>query len=218
MNSVSLSPSFASPFQGYGPLSAIHPGLCLAGCREQLLLVLLAVLICSTDRSHSVCAEQTTPSNRPNIVLIIADDLGWSDLRCYGSDLHETPNIDRLVRQGVRFTDAYAASPVCSPTRASIMTGKHPARLHMTTWYGDAVDPSVNKEKDPILITPHSEHNLPHEEVTIAEVLKEAGYATAHVGKWHLGDSDHSPLTQGFDVNIGGTFSGCPASFFYPRR
>ena len=162
------------------------------------------------------CAADATDRRPLNVLLLLVDDLGWADLGCYGNDLHETPNIDRLVRQSVRFTDAYAASPVCSPTRASIMTGKHPARLHMTTWHGDAVDPSVNKEKNPILITPHSEHNLSHEEVTIAEVLKEAGYATAHVGKWHLGDPAHYPLTHGFDVNIGGTFSGCPASFFYP--
>ena len=188
----------------------------LAGCRKQLLLILFAFLICSEDRSPSVCAEQSTPSNQPNIVLILADDLGWADLGCYGADLHETPNIDRLTQTGVRFTDAYAASPVCSPTRASIMTGKHPARLHMTTWYGDAVDPSVNKEKKPKLVVPHSEHNLPHKEVTFAEVLKDAGYVTAHLGKWHLGDPEHYPQTQGFDVNIGGTFSGCPASFFHP--
>ena len=188
----------------------------LVGCRRQLLPILLVFLICSADRSKPVCGEQTTPSNQPNIVLILADDLGWADLGCYGADLHETPNIDRLARLGVRFTNAYAASPVCSPTRASIMTGKHPARLHRTTWYGDAVDPSVNREKNPKLIVPHSEHNLPHEEVTVAEVLKGAGYATVHLGKWHLGDPEHYPQTQGFDVNVGGTFSGCPASFFHP--
>ena len=150
--------------------------------------------------------------SRPNFVFILADDLGWADLRCYGCDLHETPNIDKLTRQGMRFTDAYAAAPVCSPTRASIMTGKYPARLHMTIWYESSANPSRNRK----LIPPVTQGNMPHEQVTIAEVLKDAGYFTAHVGKWHLGDAAHYPQTQGFDVNIGGTFWGAPTTFFYP--
>jgi len=148
----------------------------------------------------------------PNFVFILVDDLGWADIGCYGSDLHETPNIDRLARQGMRFTDAYAAAPVCSPTRASIMTGKCPARLHITIWY----EASANPPQGQRLIPPVTQGNLPHEQVTIAEVLKEAGYCTAHVGKWHLGDAGHYPETQGFDVNVGGTFWGAPATFFYP--
>jgi arylsulfatase A len=152
------------------------------------------------------------PSPHPNFVFILADDLGWADLGCYGSDLHETPNIDRLARQGMRFTDAYAAAPVCSPTRASIMTGKCPARLHMTIWYEASANPPRNRK----LIPPVTQGNLPHEQVIIAEVLKDAGYFTAHVGKWHLGDAGHYPQTQGFDVNIGGTFWGAPATYFYP--
>jgi len=149
-----------------------------------------------------------------NFVFILADDLGWSDVGCYGSDLHETPNIDRLARQGMRFSDAYAAAPVCSPTRASIMTGKYPARLHLTTWYEASANPPQGRK----LVPPVTQGNLPHEQVTIAEVLKEAGYFTAHVGKWHLGDAGHYPETQGFDVNIGGTFWGAPATYFYPYR
>ncbi|MHC4120667.1 MAG: sulfatase [Planctomycetota bacterium] len=149
---------------------------------------------------------------RPNFVFILVDDLGWADVGCYGSDLHETPNIDRLARQGMRFTDAYAAAPVCSPTRASIMTGKYPARLHMTIWYEASANPPRGRK----LIPPVTQGNLPHEQVTIAEVLKQAGYFTAHVGKWHLGDAAHYPQTQGFDVNIGGTFWGAPYTFFYP--
>ncbi|MHC4584719.1 MAG: sulfatase [Planctomycetota bacterium] len=156
------------------------------------------------------CDDET--SRRPNIVFILVDDLGWSDVGCYGSDLHETPNIDRLARQGMRFTDAYAAAPVCSPTRASIMTGKYPARLHMTIWYESSVNPPKNRR----LIPPVTQGNMPHEQVTIAEVLKKAGYFTAHVGKWHLGNASHYPETQGFDVNIGGTFWGAPTTFFYP--
>ena len=167
----------------------------------------------------SNASDNRTTGTRPlNIVFVVVDDLGWADLGCYEADLHETPRIDGLAQQGMRFTDAYAAAPVCSPTRASIFTGKHPSRLHMTIWYGAAVDPEVNKEKNPKLITPACEHNLPLDQVTIAEVLRRADYATWHVGKWHVGDPDHYPMAQGFDVNIGGNFCGCPKSFFYPFR
>ena len=157
----------------------------------------------------AVAAEQ----DRPNVVLILADDLGWSDLGCYGADLHESPRIDRFATEGVRFTAAYAA-PVCSPTRAALMTGKHPARLHMTIWYEASADPPRNRP----LVPPVTVGNLPHDEVTIAEALREAGYATAHIGKWHLGDAAHYPETQGFDVNVGGTFWGAPSTHFFPFR
>ncbi len=157
-------------------------------------------------------AQYGTPSKPTNFLLILADDLGWSDLGCYGSDLHETPNIDRFARQCVKFKHAYAAAPVCTPTRASIMTGKYPARLHMTVWYESSANPPRNRK----LIPPITVGDMPHSEVTIAEVLHEAGYLTAHVGKWHLGDAAHYPQTQGFDVNIGGTFWGAPTTFFYP--
>ncbi|MFH1744423.1 MAG: sulfatase [bacterium] len=154
-------------------------------------------------------------SKSPNIVFILVDDLGWSDLACYGADLHETPNIDRLAGQSMRFTNAYAASPVCTPTRASIMTGKHPARLHMTVWRENTLREPDRSRK---LIPPQCVSDLPHEEFTIAEALKQAGYQTAHVGKWHLGAATHYPETQGFDVNIGGTIWGAPNTYFYPYR
>ena len=147
-----------------------------------------------------------------NFIFIVADDLGWSDLVCYGADLHETPNIDRLAQKGTRFTDAYAASPVCSPTRASLMTGKYPARLHMTIWREASKNPPQNRK----LIPPITVGDLPHEQTTIAEVFLKAGYQTAHIGKWHLGGAGHYPQTHGFDVNIGGTLWGAPATFFYP--
>ncbi|MBI3849482.1 MAG: sulfatase [Verrucomicrobia bacterium] len=149
-----------------------------------------------------------------NILFILADDLGWSDVGCYGGDLHETPNIDRLARQGVRFTDAYAAAPVCSPTRASLMTGKHPARLHLTTWYEAAANPPRNRK----LIPPVTVANLPHTETTVAKTLQSAGYLTALVGKWHLGEAAFYPETHGFDINIGGTHWGAPQTYFYPYR
>ena len=149
---------------------------------------------------------------RPNFVFILVDDMGWTDLGVYGSDLHETPRIDAFAAGSMRFTNAYAASPVCSPTRASILTGKHPARLHMTVWREAAKNPPLNRK----LVPPVTADSLPHEEVTVAEVLREAGYVTAHVGKWHLGTAEFYPQTQGFDYNVGGTLWGAPQSFFYP--
>ncbi|MBZ2185430.1 MAG: sulfatase [Bryobacter sp.] len=151
---------------------------------------------------------------RPNIVLVLADDLGWADLGVNGADLHETPQLDRLAREGVQFRQAYAPSPVCSPTRASILTGKHPARLGMTIWHEAAAAPA----RDRRMLGAASEPNLALGEKTLAECLREAGYGTALVGKWHLGTGGHSPEAQGFDINIGGTHWGAPPSFFAPYR
>lgn len=148
----------------------------------------------------------------PNLVFILVDDLGWSDLGVYGSDLHETPRIDEFAAGAVRFTNAYSASPVCTPTRASILTGKHPARLRMTVWREAAKNPPLRRK----LLPPVTSDSLPHEEVTLAEVLREAGYVTAHVGKWHLGTAEYYPQTQGFDYNVGGTLWGAPQTFFFP--
>ena len=149
------------------------------------------------------------PRKRPNFVFFLIDDLGRQDLGCFGSPFYETPNIDRLAAQGMRFTNAYAACPVCSPTRASIMTGKYPARLGITDWIGAPQKPTAYRD------------HLPLEEVTVAEVLQEAGYATGYVGKWHLATSgadrrQYYPDRQGFDINIGGDNSGSPPTYFYP--
>lgn len=148
----------------------------------------------------------------PNIVFILIDDMGYADLGCYGSDFHETPNLDALAAGGIRFTDAYAAAPVCSPTRASIMTGKYPARLHLTNFLKGTLSP----EDSTILTAPYADQ-LPLEETTIAEALRSAGYATCCVGKWHLGDKGFWPEDQGFDVNIGGSSSGMPKSYRWPQ-
>jgi arylsulfatase A len=152
-------------------------------------------------------------SRPPNVVFLLADDLGWADLGCYGADLHETPRLDQLAREGVRFSQAYMM-PVCSPSRAAILTGRHAARLHLTIWREGALTPPNDRK----LLPPPAITDLPPGEVTLAEVLKAAGYLTFHVGKWHLGDADHSPETQGFDLNIGGTHWGAPATYFYPFR
>jgi len=133
----------------------------------------------------------------PNIVFILADDLGWKDLACYGNLHTETPNIDALAQSGIRFTNAYAACPVSSPTRASIMTGKYPARLQLTNFIaGNRTDPASTVL--PATWKPY----LEAKEITIAELLKEAGYSTGMVGKWHLGGNDSiAPWNQGFDYS-----------------
>ncbi|MGE3808378.1 MAG: sulfatase, partial [Gemmataceae bacterium] len=150
---------------------------------------------------------------KPNIIVILVDDLGWTDLACFGSDLYETPNLDRLASQGMKFTDGYAACTVCSPTRAAMMTGKYPARLHITDW--------IHGHKRPFakLAIPKWTEYLPREEVTVAEALKQAGYTTAHIGKWHLGDKQEGwPDQHGFDVNLGGYERGQPPSYFSPYK
>lgn len=144
----------------------------------------------------------------PNFVFFLIDDLGFRDLGVFGSTFHLTPNIDALARSGMRFNQAYAASPVCSPTRASILTGKHPARLDITDWIGGA-------QRGELVPADYVRY-LPEEEITLAEVLRGNGYATGYFGKWHLGDAPHLPEGQGFDLNVGGTGAGQPASYFYP--
>ena len=147
-----------------------------------------------------------------NFVFILIDDMGWRDVGYNGSELFETPNIDKLASQGMRFTNAYAACPVCSPTRASIMTGKYPARLGLTNFL-----PGLHHLPYSKLLPPVSRQQLPLEEVTIAEALKPAGYRSAAIGKWHLGGPDYYPEKQGFDVNVAGTQAGSPKSYFFPQ-
>src|SRR6266480_2790248 len=140
-------------------------------------------------------AEQT---KRPNVIVILADDLGWTDLACYGSDLHETPHLDRLAKNAIRFTQNYSACTVCSPTRAALLTGKYPARLHITDWIpGQMPD-------NPKVIVPDWTKYLPLEETTIANVFNNAGYATASFGKWHLGGEKYYPDKHGFDTFLAG--------------
>ena len=147
-----------------------------------------------------------------NFLFILIDDMGWRDVGYNGSESFETPNIDKLAAQGMRFSNAYAACPVCSPTRASIMTGKYPARLGLTNFL-----PGTHHLPHSKLIAPLSRQELPLEEVTIAEALKPAGYRSAAIGKWHLGGPEFYPEKQGFDVNVAGTEAGSPKSYFFPQ-
>ncbi|WCJ58333.1 sulfatase [Fontisphaera persica] len=148
----------------------------------------------------------------PNFIFILVDDLGWTDAGCYGSRFYQTPHMDRLAREGMRFTQAYAACTVCSPTRAAILTGKYPARLHLTDWIAGHRRPYAR------LKPPDWKKYLPHEEITLAEALKPLGYATASIGKWHLGGTNYYPEKHGFDLNLGGTDRGQPPSYFAPYK
>jgi len=162
-------------------------------------------------------------ADKPNIIFILVDDLGWRDVGFMGSQFYETPNLDQLASQGMVLTNAYAACAVCSPTRASIMTGKYPARLGITDWIrplywrdttvilNEYVGDSTRK-----LLCPPNPYWLDLEEYTIAEMLNQHGYSTAHIGKWHLGDEDYFPEKQGFNFNIGGCDIGQPPSYFDP--
>ncbi|MCI0499391.1 MAG: sulfatase-like hydrolase/transferase [Planctomycetales bacterium] len=153
-----------------------------------------------------VCAPcKCAAVRRPNVVFFLVDDLGWADLGYQGSSFYKTPNLDRLAASGVCFTDAYASCPVCSPSRASLMTGKYPTRLNITDWI-----PGDNPQNRQLLGSADL-HNLPLEEVTLAETLRDAGYKTLFAGKWHLGETkEFWPEQQGFDINKGGWATGSP--------
>ena len=159
-------------------------------------MVAVLFLLSGISASFDACGSPGSAENPPNVVFILVDDLGYKDIGCYGSSFYETPNIDQLAREGMKFSNAYAAASVCSPTRASILTGKYPARLKMTNWI------PAPQEPVPFL------NQLPLEEVTIAEALKVAGYKTYFSGKWHLGYGDYYPEKQGFDENFGGNWRG----------
>ena len=148
-------------------------------------------------------------SSFDNVLVILVDDLGWNDLGYSGSEFYETPHIDALSRESVIFTNAYAASPVCSPTRAAIMTGQHPARVNITDWI-----PGQNPEGR-ILKCPEDIHELPLLVPTLANVFKDSGYRTFFAGKWHLGSEGFLPSEQGFDFNLGGHHRGSPPGGYY---
>ena len=165
--------------------------------KRLITITLTFAALSSVPLATLPATEAATAAVRPNIVLILADDLGINDLGCYGRKDHRTPNLDRLASQGMRFTCAYAAQPICSPSRAAILTGKCPARLNLTNFLPGRPDAPSQR-----LLQPRIEGQLPLEEVTIAELLQHAGYATGLFGKWHLGGPGFGPKDQGFDVAV----------------
>jgi len=166
---------------------------------KKITLLFITILIFS-------CSNE---NEKPNLLFILVDDLGWTDVSYNKSDYYETIHIDNLSETSMLFDNAYAASSVCSPTRASIMTGKHPARVNITDWI-----PGLDPKNRPLL-GPVDRNELPLEETTIAEVLRDNNYSTFYSGKWHLGSEGHYPEDQGFDVNIGGFEKGSPMGGYY---
>ena len=166
---------------------------------KKITLLFITILIFS-------CSNE---NEKPNLLFILVDDLGWTDVSYNKSDYYETIHIDNLSETSMLFDNAYAASSVCSPTRASIMTGKHPARVNITDWI-----PGLDPKNKPLL-GPVDRNELPLEETTIAEVLRDNNYSTFYSGKWHLGSEGHYPEDQGFDVNIGGFEKGSPMGGYY---
>ncbi len=192
--------------------------------RNFIVITILLVILTGCNR------REQQESQKPNIIFILVDDLGWRDVGYMGSRFYETPNIDKLAGMGMSFTNAYAACAVCSPTRASIMTGKYPARLGVTDWIhflDPAAAETAEKGEHPQeyvgdigqkLICPPNKYWLDLKEITVAEILKDAGYVTAHIGKWHLGPEKWWPENQGFDFNYGGADLGQPPSYFDPYK
>lgn len=186
----------------------------------QLTIIAVAVLLGSNSTGQA--------AERPlNFVVFLVDDLGWMDLSAQGSDYFRTPNVDRLAKEGIRFTDAYAACAVCSPTRAAVQTGRYPGRLGVTDWIrsrfqrGGVGTPEDNPTKwvggkNRKFLCPPNPYWMEHEEVTIAEALKPKGYVSGYIGKWHLGDDAWYPTGQGYDANRGGCDYGQPPSYFDP--
>ncbi len=168
----------------------------------------------SVQAAALTCAARATgklQSVQPNFLFILLDDMGWHDAGPYGNTFIDTPNLNRFALESTRFINAYAACPVCSPTRASILTGKYPARLHLTDWI-----PGRKQWPYAKLLTPPFHQELPLSETTIAEALHGRGYRSAAIGKWHLGGSGFLPTDQGFDINIGGTAKGSTPTYFGP--
>ena len=179
-------------FQVSRSLSTLGRSTMISFGRSVLLVVVLGSLV----------SVGNAELRRPNIVFLLADDLGWTGLKCFGSDLYETPNLDALAERGMKFTSAYSACTVCSPTRASVMTGMYPARLRCTDFIAGQNRPFAK------LRIPDWTKQLESKHVTIAETLKSAGYRTAHIGKWHLEAKQQpeaastGPKQQGFDVSV----------------
>ncbi|MCR9099215.1 MAG: sulfatase [bacterium] len=178
-----------------------------------LLFIALASLALTSCNQEKTTGSSEAP---PNIVFILADDFGWKDVSYNGSDYYETPNIDRIAKEGFCFTNGYAACQVCSPSRASIMTGKFPARHGITDWIGARTDTAWRSAgRNSQLLPPEYERSLSPADTTLAEAFKAAGYQTFFAGKWHLGNQGSWPEDHGFDINKGGWEKGSPIGGFF---
>ncbi len=171
------------------------------------IVATLAICVFAVGTSNAALPERPM-----NVVFFLVDDLGWTDLGCYGSDFYQTPNIDRLAGAGMKFTQNYSACNACSPTRGALMTGMYPARTHLTDWI-----PGWSKQYGGFqLLPPKWTQHLEQRYKSLAEALHDAGYTTWHVGKWHLGGRGNLPEDHGFDVNISGSIRGLPRSYHFP--
>ena len=181
--------------------------------KNKISLISTFLLLSLVLVHHSYAGSHSQKARKPNIIFILCDDMGWKDLGTYGSTFYETPNIDKLASQGMKFMDAYSSSPECSPSRSSIMTGQYPVRTGITDWIVGAQNifgplPNQKLIQKPFVL------NLPKSEKTIAQTLKENGYATCFAGKWHLGLSQkYWPKNEGFDYNYGGWAAGNPRDY-----
>lgn len=184
--------------------------------------ILTGIIICLFF--SSAAGQKNT--NKPNVLIILADDLGWADLSCYGSSFYETPHLDQLAKEGARFTQFYAASPVCSPTRASVLTGKYPNKTGITDWITGRQAGGKAKPYEK-LIGPETAYQLQVKEKTIAQYALQNGYRTFFAGKWHLGETENDwPESFGFQTNKGGWSKGSPTGrindstggFFVPYK
>lgn len=174
--------------------------------RLSILLPILFLISCQPD----------PPKRQPNVLFILADDLGYHDLSCMGSQYYETPHIDAIAGRGMTFTNGYAACQVCSPSRAAIMTGKYPARLKITDWIGAKTGEAWREHnRHSILLPADNKDHLPFEDISLAEAMKEAGYKTFFAGKWHIGSEGSYPEDHGFEINKGGWEKGSPIGGFY---
>ena len=184
--------------------------ICRIGRLRFVLSSMLAVVALQYSATNALAAES---KSRPNVLFILADDLGWRDLSVEGSTFYESPNIDRIAKSGMRFTQGYAGCQVCSPSRATIMLGKTPARHGITDWIGAAE--GTGWKRNTKLLPAKYVHALPADDTSLAESFKEAGYRTFFAGKWHLGDKGSFPEDHGFDINVGGHHRGSPPGGYF---
>ncbi len=192
------------------PVNALYP-TCEFICKGRVNSKLSRRGFLQSLAAEAAIVQSADVPKPPNILFVLLDDLGWHDTRPYGNEFIDTPNLNRFAAESVRFTNAYAACPVCSPTRASVLTGQYPARLHLTDWI-----PGRKQWPYAKLLTPPFHQFLPPESKTIPELLTPAGCRTAAIGKWHLGGAEHLPTDYGFGMNIGGSAAGYPPAYFGP--